>query len=91
MRKTIFIILLLSLIFLYGCSSNNWTGFYYSDKNNIGDESTWTIKSGFWSLDDCRNRVNDVAGNNQNFDYECWYKCEYNNSYGTNICKETIK
>ena len=83
--------LLLILVFLYWCSSNDWTGFYYSDKDNIGDESTWTIKSDFISLEECRNWIDNVAWNNTNYDYECWYKCKYKNDYWMYICKETVK
>lgn len=91
MKKLTSMLLLFSVIFLSGCSNNNWTWFYYSDADNIGDESTWTIQPGLNSLDECRNWVDDVAWNNDNFDYECGYKCRYESSYGMNICKETVK
>lgn len=88
MKKTI---LLLSLaIILSGCSlGNNWTGFYYPDKNNIGDESKWIIQPGLKTLQDCRDWVAGVADNNPEFDYECGYKCKYDKDYELNICKKT--
>lgn len=79
---------------LSGCStatSNDWTGFYYPDKDNIGDESTWVIQPGLSSLEACRNWIDGKAGSNSNFDYECGNKCRFDDSYKMTICKETLK
>jgi hypothetical protein len=90
-------ILLLSIFFILilifsGCSNNNeWTGFYYRDKDNIGDQKTWVIQSGLKSEADCRTWVINMAKNNSNYDYECGYKCHYEKTYDTTICKETVK
>jgi hypothetical protein len=90
-------ILIFTLILLSGCLSNrsnnhDWTGFYYPNKNKIDDESTWVIQPGFKTLKDCQEWVLfEISGNNTNFDYECGYKCRYDNSYKMTICEETIK
>ncbi len=89
--------LTLFLIFLSGCSSkktldHNWTGFYYPDKDNINDESAWIIQPGFESLEKCQEWILfDISKNNKNFDYECGYKCKYDNLYKTTICEKTLK
>lgn len=90
MKKSLLLIFF-AMIILAGCSSKNWTGFYYPDANNIGDESTWIIEPWFSSLDECRNWVDDMIWNNTNYDYECGYKCRYKSDYGVNVCKETVK
>lgn len=72
--------------------SRDWTGFYYPDKDNINDESTWIIQPGLSSLEECQRWVLfDVSKNNTNFDYECGYKCRYDNLYKMTICEETLK
>ena len=82
----------LAAFVLSGCSSNNeWTGFYYKDKDNIGDQKTWIIQSGLKSKEDCRAWVIDMAKDNLNYDYECGYKCRYEKAYNTTVCKETVK
>ncbi len=89
--KKLFLLLLISIL-LSGCSENSdWTGFYYPDKNNIGDEFSWIIEPGLNSLEECQDWVADTAGTNTNYDYECGYKCRYDNNYGMNICEETLK
>jgi len=88
--KKVFL-LIFSIIFLSGCSlTNEWTGFYYPDKNNLGDSTKWKIQSGFISKEDCKNWAIETAGNNQSYDYECGLNCKLN-SYGSYTCKETIK
>lgn len=87
-------IILLSfiLLFLAGCSSEKtWTGYYYPDKNNIGDEKTWVIQPGFENIDYCREWVDNVAKDNQNYDYECGYNCTYRQEYKMNVCEKTEK
>ncbi len=89
MKKTF--LLTICIILLSGCSlSNEWTGFYYQDKNDIGNSTKQKIQSGFKSKEDCRNWIIQTAGNNDNFDYECGLNCKLNN-YNTYTCKETIK
>ncbi|MGI6348263.1 MAG: hypothetical protein ACOXZ1_03685 [Patescibacteria group bacterium] len=84
--------LLLVVILISACSINKtWTGYYYPDRNNIGDESTWIIQSGFKNIDDCRNWIDNIAGNNQNYDYECGYDCTYRQEYKMNVCQKTEK
>jgi len=73
-----------------GCLfKENWTGFYYPDADNIGDESSWVIQLGFETLDECRDWVDVVSYGNKNFDYECGSGCRYDKTYGMNICKTT--
>lgn len=87
-----FVPIFLIVFFLTGCSGNNeWTGFYYKDKDNIGDQSTWVIQPGLNSKESCLDWVDQVAGDNRNFDYECGYKCQYKKDYGLTVCKETVK
>jgi len=94
--KKIFILFFV-LILLSGCSSKqsisyDWTGFYYPNKDSIGDESTWVIQPGFKTLEECQEWVLfDISGNNTGFDYECGYKCRYDNLYKMTVCKETTK
>lgn len=72
-----------------GCTNITWTGYYYPDADNIGDESSWIIKSGLESLDECRDWVDSIAFNDTNFDYECGYNCKYNSSYLMEVCERT--
>ena len=83
------IILCAILLLGAGCSRAEWTGFYYPDAENIGDESSWVIQPGFESIDECRDWVDEVAGNNTNFDYECGRGCRYEAKYGTTVCEIT--
>lgn len=89
------LLLMFVLIFtLAGCSNvtaNDWTGFYYPDIDNIGDESTWVIQPGLSSLEECQNWVANISIGNINFDYECGRKCRYDDSFKMTICKETLK
>jgi len=86
------ILLLFIVISLSACSINKtWTGYYYPDKNNIGDETAWIIQSGFKNIDDCRDWVDETAKNNRNYDYECGYNCSYRQKYGMDVCEKTEK
>ena len=93
MKKIVITTIFLSwVLFLSGCSNNNeWTGFYYKDKNNIGNQKNWIIQPGLKSKDDCRAWVVGMAKNNTNYDYECGYKCRFDKAYNLTICKETVK
>jgi hypothetical protein len=96
MKKTAFLLFILTIV-LSGCSkppiqTNEWTGFFYPDKDNIGDDSTWVIQPGFNSLQECQEWVLfDVSKDKTNFDYECGHKCRYDQNYKMTICKETKK
>lgn len=84
------ITILLITILLTACSSNkSWTGYFYPDRNNIGDESTWITEPRFNTIEECRDWVSATAGNNTNYDYECGYDCKYNAAYGMNVCDKT--
>lgn len=84
---------LLFIVFsLSACSGGKtWTGYYYPDKNNIGNENTWVIQPGFENIDDCRDWVDGVAKDNQNYDYECGYNCTYRQNYKMNVCEKIEK
>lgn len=80
------------VVFLSACTVNKtWNGYYYPDKNNIGDKSKWVIQEGFTTLDYCRDWVNNISKGNDNFDYECGYNCTYRENYGMNVCEKTEK
>lgn len=89
-------LLLLAIIFFTtGCSggvaTNEWTGFYYPNKDNIGDESTWVIQPGLSSLKACQDWVDSKSTGNTNFDYECGNNCKYDDLLKLTVCKETLK
>lgn len=91
--KYILAILWISTIILSWCSSSKRSGFYYKDKNNIGDESTWIVsKNTFSSKEECVKRaywIADSTSNTKIFDYECWYKCREENWFS--MCDKTEK
>lgn len=88
--KKIFL-LIVSIIFLSGCTlSNEWTGFYYQDKNDLGNSTKLKIQAGFKSKENCRDWAIQTAGSNENFDYECGLNCKPND-YKSYTCEETIK
>jgi hypothetical protein len=83
------------LIIGAGCSDvsskKDWTAFYYPDRDNIGDESTWIIQPGLESLEECRDWVDSIASTNTHYDYECGVGCRYEPNYLTTVCKETLQ
>lgn len=84
--------LLCVVMLLSACSnSKTWTGYYYSDRDNINDESTWVIQPGFENIENCRDWVDSIAKNNRNYDYECGYNCTYRQEYKMNVCEKTEK
>ncbi len=92
MNVRLFFLVVLSASVLSGCSGDNeWTGVYYKNKDNIGDPSTWVVQPGLKSVEACRDWVDQIAGVNTNFDYECGYKCRDDKQYGLMVCKETVK
>ena len=64
--KKLFLLVIFATL-LSGCSfTQEWTGFYYPNKDNIGDSSTWKIQSGFKTVGDCRGWANQTGVNRQN-------------------------
>ena len=57
----------------------------------MGDESTWIIQPGLESLDACRTwaKLTVIKRGDRSPDYECGYKCKYNEDLGLSVCKET--
>lgn len=91
LKKIIAIGIFFWLIFVLFNKENEWTGFYYRDKNNIGDSKTWVIQPGLNSREDCIDWVIKTSRGNENYDYECGYKCRYDKVYEASICEKTIK
>jgi hypothetical protein len=88
MKKIILLVVFANL--LSGCSlTQEWTGFYYPDKNDIGNTSKWKIQSGFKTVKNCRGWIAQTAGSNPTFDYECGLNCK-ENKYGVYICEKTV-
>lgn len=84
-------LLFIPLFLLCGCSlTQEWTGFYYPDKNNLGDTSQLVVQAGFKNVENCRDWAEQIMENNPNADYECGLNCEQT-EYKTYTCKETIK
>lgn len=98
MKKIILILICLLVIVCFNRNSsekNEWTGFYYPDQNNIGNENMWVIQSNLNSLQECQDWVADIAEENDPlglfYDYECGYKCEYDYTFQTYLCDKTVK
>jgi len=92
--KIIIIIILVFILVRFFQNNDNlengqWVAFYYSNKDNIDDKSTWEIKENLNSIEECRKWIDDTIGFNMNYDYECGYKCRYDGYFY--ICEETIK
>jgi len=67
-----------------------WTGFYYSDIDRMEDQQTWTISPPLWSLKQCRDWVNAVHKEGDNYDYECGQGCRFTVELGgITICRIT--
>ena len=80
----------LTVFVLSSCSTRNeWTGFYYPNIDKINDKKTWKIQSGLESLEECREWVDNIYENGDNYDYECGYKCKYDGGIGFPVCRET--
>lgn len=72
----------------YFLKRNIWTGFYYPDLEKIDDERTWIISPPLYSLKECREWVNKVRKDGDNFDYSCGQGCRFTTRYGgTHICR----
>ncbi len=84
-------LLVIFVTLMSGCSlTQEWTGFYYPDKNDIGNSSKWKIQDGFKTVQECSDWIAQTAGDNPKFDYECGLNCKIND-YGLNVCDKTIK
>lgn len=66
-----------------------WTGFYYSDVNRIDDQRTWIISPPLYSLEECREWVNAVHREGDDYDYSCGQGCRFTTKYigETMICR----
>lgn len=62
---------------IYFSRNNVWTGFYYSDLDRIDDQRTWIISPPLYSLDECRDWVNTVRKDGDNYDYSCGQGCRF--------------
>lgn len=90
MYKKFCIVLLLSLcsLSLLWCSRSERTAFVYPDGVDV--ESTWIIQSGFTSLEECRDFVDQQEWWIM-FDYECWSNCRVEKSlWWIYVCEETL-
>jgi hypothetical protein len=81
----------LAVFVLSGCGKKIWTGYYYSNIEKMNDESTWQVKTGLRSLEDCREWIGGIPKYNNNYDYECGYGCRYEKDIRENVCKETFQ
>lgn len=64
-----------------------WTGFYYP---NIDKMEEWIVSPPLWSLEQCRNWVNVVHKDGDNYDYECGQGCRLTMELGgITICRTT--
>ena len=78
---------ILGIFFLL--KKDNWTGFYYPDRNNL---FLFTQSPEFSSLEECRDWVNTQIyiynPYDLNYDYECGKNCKLQES-GLYLCDET--
>lgn len=92
MRKTcIFLLIILSAIFLTGCAKKQWTGYYYPAADKIDDKSTWIIQPGLNSLEDCREWVNSVTIEGADDDYQCGFNCRFRKDVGETVCESDAR
>ncbi len=86
-----FLIIALAVGFIagqYWTKRHIWTGFYYPDKEKIGDQRTWIISPPLYSLDECRRWVNTIHKPEDDYDFQCGQGCRFSTDYGeTTICK----
>lgn len=54
-----------------------WTGFYYPDLDRIDDQRTWIISPPLYSLSECRDWVNVIHKEGDNYDYSCGQGCRF--------------
>ncbi|MBU0981233.1 hypothetical protein KKC94_00920 [Patescibacteria group bacterium] len=86
------IIFLVTVISFTACkTSDEWTAFYYPVNQETGVTNILE-KSGFNSVDQCRDWVIDKAGSNTYYSYECGKNCKMNTQFGMMMgCEEWIK
>ena len=72
----------------YLLKRNIWTGIYYPDKERIEDQRTWIISPPLYSLEECRDWVNSLHREGDNYDYQCGQGCRFTTDYGeTTTCR----
>jgi hypothetical protein len=79
------------ITYLFSYTPKTWNLTVYADKNNLADESTWTRRFGFRTLEDCRRAAETfimvLNGKRASLprdelaiaplpDYECAYGCK---------------
>jgi len=87
--------LIIGFVFAFGFMSgqyllkrNIWTGIYYPDKERIEDQRTWIISPPLYSLEECRDWVNSLHREGDNYDYQCGQGCRFTTDYGeTTTCR----
>lgn len=96
MKENKFLWVLVAISFLVGLfigqamlKRNVWTGFYYSDIDRIDDQRTWIISPPLYSLGECRDWVDAVHKDGDNYDYSCGQGCRFTTKYigETLICR----
>lgn len=65
--------------------------FFYTDKDNIWDESTWRMTEGIKDIERCRLMAKTLLEMYPDWDYECWYNCEFRVRSQMHICDKTIR
>ncbi|PIR66500.1 MAG: hypothetical protein COU51_03635 [Parcubacteria group bacterium CG10_big_fil_rev_8_21_14_0_10_36_14] len=85
----ILLVIALSILFMKYLKEENWVGFYYPDKNNIANKNSVIVQPGLKSIEDCRDWVQKQSEGNENFDYECGYRCSYDKALNITVCKKT--
>lgn len=88
--KNFFGVGLIIVIIWYFWPSEEWSGYFYPNKDNL---SNYQFTGLFDSLQECRD-VTVAYGEDKGipysqFDYECGLNCK--NKSGLNICKETSR
>ena len=93
MKKLFLLTFLLGTIFIAWCEKWKRTAFFYLDKDNLWDETTWIISEPLNSYKECLKRLTDTRNKKYapNFDSECGLNCEKAQwFYGTYYdCDET--
>ena len=86
-----YLLFILSFFLLVSCTSGKeWKAFVYPYWPTT-IENDWISKTGFKSLESCRNWALDNMWDDINADYECWHWCSFRPEYWVEVCKETLK
>lgn len=94
MKKILVFSLLILIAVVAWCWGKwKWTAFYYSDRYDLWNESTWTISDELKSYEECLSWLNGVKKWNDDYDSECWYKCVKTQWFYWTLynCEETKK